>query len=1008
MIKNRIVSLLVAITLLSPTLKAERIDPSFFTPLSDTLQQMISKRAMVYGKIRVDSAFEYNSDIVIYFNNALSEYPFRKSLIDSIYTLAANFTNSLSPDKRLRLVTNGSVIEELVTPFFEGDALNNETIAISSQNNIVTNISLPYKINRGLQNRHIAVWQSHGFFYEQKNQRWQWQRATLFQTVEDLYTQSYVVPFLVPMLENAGASVFMPRERDYKDKEYLIDNDIISSGFFESDGKEQWKESSLPGFHSPKDIYLSGENPFKMGTALIANTIKNGKESICAWIPKIEDNGCYAVYISYQTFKNSTEKAQYKVKHSGGETLFLVNQKMGGGTWIYLGTFNFTKGNPDNKEGVYLTNKTGENDMIVSADAVKIGGGMGNIARSTSEEGFLLNRKSSSEEPLEQFETPFISKPHTSGYPRFTEGARYWLQWAGFNDTIYSPNNNLNDYNDDYMSRGRWVNVLSGGSVMNPDENGYSIPLDLSLAFHTDAGTTLNDSIIGTLGIYTRYRSKESDMNPDGSLRIQNRYLTDIIQTQIVEDIKQLHEPIWQRRGIWDRSYSESRTPAVPAMLLELLSHQNFADMRYGLDPEFRFDVSRSIYKGMVKFLSMKHGTPYVIQPLPVNSFSAILKDNKVSLEWRETIDSLEPTASPDKYIIYTRIDGKGFDNGIITKSNKHIIEIEPGKIYSFKIAALNEGGVSFPSEILSVYKAPVEKGKVLIINGFDRISAPISFASKDTMYAGFSDFKDSGVPYIYDISYIGEQFEFRRELPWIGDNSPGFGASYSDYETKVVAGNTFDYPYNHGKAFSNNGYSFSSASKDALEYLEKSHNEIDILDIILGKQRQTKKGRASFGIKYNIYNTTMIDFISKYAQSGGNIIISGANVATDLWDSYEKDTLAQKFASDILKYTWITDQASKTGELKTVDNPYGFSGKFRINNIPNPYTYSVESPDGILPLGEKTYTILRYSDNNISAGIAHKGNYRTVILGFPIEVLSSTNESNILLRNIINFFNSK
>ncbi len=76
-------------------------------------------------------------------------------------------------------------------------------------------------------------------------------------------------------------------------------------------------------------------------------------------------------------------------------------------------------------------------------------------------------------------------------------------------------------------------------------------------------------------------------------------------------------------------------------------------------------------------------------------------------MEWRETIDSLEPTASPDKYIIYTRIDGKGFDNGIITKSNKHIIEIEPGKIYSFKIAALNEGGVSFPSEILSVYKAP-------------------------------------------------------------------------------------------------------------------------------------------------------------------------------------------------------------------------------------------------------------------------------------------------------------
>ena len=34
-------------------------------------------------------------------------------------------------------------------------------------------------------------------------------------------------------------------------------------------------------------------------------------------------------------------------------------------------------------------------------------------------------------------------------------------------------------------------------------------------------------------------------------------------------------------------------------MLLELLSHQNFADMRYGSDPRFKFLVSRAIYKGI-------------------------------------------------------------------------------------------------------------------------------------------------------------------------------------------------------------------------------------------------------------------------------------------------------------------------------------------------------------------------------------------------------------------------
>ena len=53
-------------------------------------------------------------------------------------------------------------------------------------------------------------------------------------------------------------------------------------------------------------------------------------------------------------------------------------------------------------------------------------------------------------------------------------------------------------------------------------------------------------------------------------------------------------------------------------MLLELLSHQNFEDMKYGMDPAFRFDVSRAIYKGKLKYLSSRYGNDYAVQPLPV------------------------------------------------------------------------------------------------------------------------------------------------------------------------------------------------------------------------------------------------------------------------------------------------------------------------------------------------------------------------------------------------------
>ena len=86
--------------------------------------------------------------------------------------------------------------------------------------------------------------------------------------------------------------------------------------------------------------------------------------------------------------------------------------------------------------------------------------------------------------------------------------------------------------------------------------------------------------------------------------------LTDLIQSNIVRDVRTLYEPQWTRRGKWNQSYYEARVPRVPTMLLELLSHQNFADMRYGLDPRFRFTVSRAIYKGMlaVPLLTIPHG----------------------------------------------------------------------------------------------------------------------------------------------------------------------------------------------------------------------------------------------------------------------------------------------------------------------------------------------------------------------------------------------------------------
>ena len=110
---------------------------------------------------------------------------------------------------------------------------------------------------------------------------------------------------------------------------------------------------------------------------------------------------------------------------------------------------------------------------IITADAVKIGGGMGNIARRISNEGATENLKSSDTRNLQNTHTGNIQDRVTysplstinyqlSNYPRFCEAARYWLQWAGIPDSVYSESNGKNDYTDDYKCRGIWVNYLSG------------------------------------------------------------------------------------------------------------------------------------------------------------------------------------------------------------------------------------------------------------------------------------------------------------------------------------------------------------------------------------------------------------------------------------------------------------------------------------------------------------------------------------------------------------------
>lgn len=877
----------------------------------------------------------------------------------------------------------------------------------------------PYsEAKKGMAGDVIALWHSHGRYY--KNGSWQWQRPLLFTTLEDTYTMGYILPFVVPMLENAGAYVMLPRERDVNIHEVIVDNDLNEGGelysqpyYREKSGIQKWTNGEGEGFIYDLKEFRDTENPFEVGTYRQVATIKGGSPSVAAWYADIPADGEYAVYISYKSLPNSTKDARYAVNYSGGTREFIVNQQMGGGTWIYLGTFPLRKGYSDTEAIVTLTNITdGQPGTVVTADAVKIGGGMGNIARSPrrsdvyydpstpekiqeaddeeddeieAEEGDEQpDSIASKQEPVAELKKGVAPVFRTSGMPRFLEGARYWLHWAGIPESVYSPYHGSDDYKDDYTCRGHWVNYLAGGSAVLPNRQGLKIPVDISMALHTDAGKRSDDSFVGTLGIYY---SNDGASYSDGTPRINSRMLTDMVMRQITSDIRQTYEPRWTRRSMWDKSYLEARLAEVPSTLIELLSHQNFADMMYGLDPSFRFSVGRSIYKAVARFLGERKDREVIIQPLPVKDFMiSQLSLNEFRLAWEPTPDHLEPTADPTSYIIFERSgDAMGFHKIGETKNKYFDIKVTDDEIHSFRIVAANDGGTSFPGETLALRRDPKEKVSALIVNGFTRVSGPHCFRDPDGT-AGFRTDEEFGVPYLKDISFAGAQYEFRRGA------GNAFGNSSSGQVAQVIVGNTFDYAALHGESLASAGIGFVSASAGAVERGAVKLGDYKLVDLILGKQKATKVGNGKSGINFRAFPEALKHELKSYLSRGGRLIVSGQYIASDLYSGSQAD---RDFALSVLNLEEPAGERTRSGRLIG-------GGSFPYSSTLNESMYIVEHPDNLRPSEDvESEKLLEFSDNGeIAAFGVKKGKGRQVVMSVPFETLSGKDaRANIMQR---------
>jgi hypothetical protein len=275
----------------------------------------------------------------IYFAATLSYYPFREAHIE---TFKASLSESLGRRYRkheIRVFTNRYMLEDLIPNIYRTSIPvdSSRIIRKDGYRPVMVRKTDGYAIGSVLAGKGIALWHSHGYFYEASLDRWEWQRAKLFGTVEDLSTMAYVLPYLTAMLENAGASVFLPRERDFQVYEAIVDND-------RSTGESEvvlhlgtGMEDAGPGFLF-SDTIFAGENPFRKGTSIRI------KEDTASFIPDIPATGDYAVYVTWPLRADNSREVKYSVHHTGGTTDFIADQTIGGPTWIYLGTFHFRNG----------------------------------------------------------------------------------------------------------------------------------------------------------------------------------------------------------------------------------------------------------------------------------------------------------------------------------------------------------------------------------------------------------------------------------------------------------------------------------------------------------------------------------------------------------------------------------------------------------------------------------------------------------------------------------------
>ncbi|HHN94288.1 MAG TPA: hypothetical protein ENK17_05925, partial [Anaerolineae bacterium] len=520
-----------------------------------------------------------------------------------------------------------------------------------------------------LSGKTIYVSAGHGWEWDYDGRcgcyRWKTQRPVYQDFIEDHNNGEAVDQYLLQFLQNAGATVIPVRERDMNPTEVIVDDDDPGPG---------------NGYAETGTWTTAPANGYDGGPYRYTSTLSDAVSATAIWTATLPADGRYAVYAWYRQGSDRAPDARYTIHHAGGTTEVVVNQRVHGNTWRYLGTYGFRSGEVAT---VTLSNLSSVSGTVVVADAVRFGGG--------------------TFDSLTGIQTSATSPPDK---PWWEVAAYYYTQRMGVDPDDYA------DFND-VIARpiyARWEHAGTGEDA-------------LYISWHTNG---YNGTARGT---ETYAHSGEWLPRTEGSLDLRHA-----VHSELIHDIRAGWDPDWTDRGEKLKNLGELRllwdddpTVRMPGALVEIAFHDNPDDAAALKEPAFEMLVARAIYQGIVKYFEQRDGIDLPLLPEPPTHLAVRnVGGGRVRLSWRPSpTDTVGLRGDPATgYRVYTSTNGIGWSDGIpVSATTAYTLTgLSPGQLLFVRVSATNDGGESFPTETLAVRVG--DGAGVLLVNGFDRLNS--------------------------------------------------------------------------------------------------------------------------------------------------------------------------------------------------------------------------------------------------------------------------------------------